>query len=92
MDKSINQPPFPHLGEEWLGAKVQQKGLVEDPEDSGGELQLEAVHVAGGPVSSGSVSSGSVSGTFVSGGLCRIFAIQHTLPFCAAEGLRTVYN
>ncbi len=88
MDKSINQPPFPHLGEEWLNPKVQQQGLVEDSEDSGGELQLEAVHVAGGSVSSGSVSSGSVSGTFVCGG----FAIQHTLPFCAVEGLQTVYN
>ena len=92
MDKSINQPPFPHLGEEWLNPKVQQQGLVEDPEDSGGELKLEAVHVTGGPVSSGSVSSGSVSGTFVSGGLSRFIAIQHTLPFRAAEGLRTVYN
>jgi hypothetical protein len=92
VDKSINQPPFPHLGEEWLGTKVQQQGLVEDSEDSGGELQLEAVHVAGGSGSSGSVSSGSVSGTFLSGGLSRIFAIQHTLPFCAVEGLQTVYN
>jgi hypothetical protein len=92
MDKSINQPPFPHLGEEWLIPKVQQNGLVEDPEHSGGELQLEAVHVAGGSGSSGSVSNGSVSGSFVSGGLSRIFAIQHTLPFCAVEGLQTVYN
>jgi hypothetical protein len=92
VDKSINQPLFPHLGEEWLDAKVQQQGLVEDSEDSGGKLQLEAVHVAGGSVSTGSVSSGSVSGTFVSGGLSRIFAIQHTLLFCAAEGLQTVYN